>query len=86
MALEAVYEQEFLDCSFGFRPARSAHDALHALWQATMNVGGGWVYEADIEKFFDTVDHTKLREVTRHSLAAGLLSERKLLTHILPRS
>jgi group II intron reverse transcriptase/maturase len=73
MALEAVYEQDFLDCSFGFRPARSAHDALHALWQATMNMGGGWVYEADIEKFFDTVDHTKLREVLSQRVRDGVL-------------
>lgn len=74
MALEGVYEQDFLDCSYGFRPARSAHDALHALWQATMNVGGGWVYEADIEKFFDSVDHTKLREVLSHRVRDGVLT------------
>lgn len=57
MALEAVYEQDFLDCSYGFRPGRSAHGALESLWRATTTMGGGWVYEADIEKFFDSVDH-----------------------------
>src|SRR2546428_5241873 len=40
MVLNAVYEQDFLDCSFGFRPGRSAHQALDALWRATMNMRG----------------------------------------------
>lgn len=70
---EAVYEQDFLDCSYGFRPKRSAHQALQKLWHATMEVGGGWVYEADIEKFFDSVDHTKLREVLSQRVRDGVL-------------
>ena len=53
MVLEAVYEQEFLDCSYGFRPRRSAHQALAALWQQAMDLGGGWIVEVDIRKFFD---------------------------------
>jgi group II intron reverse transcriptase/maturase len=61
MVLEAVYEQDFLVCSYGFRPGRSAHMALEALWQGTMDLGGGWVLELDIESFFDTVDHAHLR-------------------------
>ena len=73
MALEAVYEQDFLDCSYGFRPKRSAHQALHQLWQTTMTVGGGWVYEADIEDFFGSVDHTKLREVLSQRIRDGVL-------------
>src|SRR5260221_9060513 len=56
MALEAVYEQDFLDCSFGFRPGRSAHDVLDALRGVLMGMRGGWVLEADIESFFDSVD------------------------------
>src|SRR5437870_775989 len=43
MVLEAVYEQDFLDCSYGFRPNRSAHDALKALRDATMEMRGGWI-------------------------------------------
>lgn len=74
MALEALYEQDFLDCSYGFRPKRSAHDALEAVWQATMSMGGGWVYEADIEKFFDSVDHAKLREVLSQRVRDGVLT------------
>lgn len=73
MALEAVYEQDFLDCSYGFRPNRSAHQALQALWKAAMEMGGGWVYEADIEKFFDSVDHAKLREVLSQRVRDGVL-------------
>ena len=53
MLLEPVYEQDFLDCSYGFRPRRSAHQAAKAVWQTTMDLRGGWVLEIDIRKFFD---------------------------------
>lgn len=62
MVLEAVYEQDFYDCSYGFRPGRSAHDALDAFWKRAMRMGGGWVLEVDVEKFFDTLDHRHLRD------------------------
>jgi group II intron reverse transcriptase/maturase len=74
MVLEAVYEQDFLDCSYGFRPGRSAHDALQAVWTHTMSMGGGWMLEADIEKCFDTVDHAKLREVLSQRVRDGVLT------------
>ena len=74
MVLEAVYEQDFLDCSYGFRPGRGAHDALEALWKQTMTMGGGWVLEADIEKFFDSVDHAKLRAVLGQRVRDGVLT------------
>lgn len=61
MVLESVYEEDFLDCSYGFRPGRSAHQALEALWQGTMQMGGGWVLEVDIRKFFDELDRRHLR-------------------------
>ena len=54
MVLEAVYEQDFLSCSYGFRPGRSAHDALADLRKGMMAMGGGWVLDADIRGFFDT--------------------------------
>ena len=73
MVLEAVYEQDFLDCSYGFRPGRSAHDALDAVWQATMSMHGGWVLEADIESFFDSVDRRQLQEVLRQRVRDGVL-------------
>jgi len=47
MVLEAVYEQDFLDCSYGFRPRRSAHQALDSLWRQTMGAHGGWIVEVD---------------------------------------
>lgn len=73
MVLEAVYEQDFLPCSFGFRPGRSAHQALDALWQQTMGMGGGWVVEVDIRKFFDTLDHAHLRALLRQRIRDGVL-------------
>jgi RNA-directed DNA polymerase len=73
MALEAVYEQDFLDCSYGFRPGRSAHQALDAVWQQTLALGGGWIVEVDIQKFFDTLDHAHLRELLRHRIRDGVL-------------
>jgi retron-type reverse transcriptase len=53
MVLESVYEQDVLDCSYGFRPGRSAHQALDTLWHRLMEVKGGWVLEIDIRKFFE---------------------------------
>src|SRR5436305_7234074 len=73
MVLEAVYEQDFLDCSYGFRPGRSAHQALATLWQQTMKSGGGWMVEVDIRKFFDTLDHAQLRELLRRRVRDGVL-------------
>ena len=51
--LEPIYEQDFLDCSYGFRPARSAHQALETFRTHLMNSRGGDVLEVDIRKFFD---------------------------------
>ena len=73
LALEPIYEQDFLDCSYGFRPGRSAHQALDALWRQTMGMGGGWVVEVDIRKFFDTLDHARLRELLRRRIRDGVL-------------
>jgi RNA-directed DNA polymerase len=73
MVLEAVYEQDFRDCSYGFRPGRSAHQALDALWQQTMQMGGGWIVEVDIRKFFDTLDRAQLRELLRRRIRDGVL-------------
>lgn len=73
MALEAVYEQDFLNCSYGFRPGRSAHDALSVVWNETMQMGGGWVLEVDIRKFFDSLDRAKLREVLHQRVRDGVI-------------
>src|SRR5262249_54918251 len=45
LILESIYEQDFLDCSYGFRPGRSAHQALEALWRQTTTRGGCWLIE-----------------------------------------
>jgi RNA-directed DNA polymerase len=73
MLLEPIYEQDFHDGSYGFRPGRSAHDALESLWKGLMNMGGGWVLEVDIRKFFDTLTHSHLREFLRHRVRDGVL-------------
>ncbi len=73
MILEAIYEQDFYDCSYGFRPGRSAHQALDSLWRQTMSSGGGWIIDMDIRKFFDTLDHGHLREFLQHRVRDGVL-------------
>jgi RNA-directed DNA polymerase len=73
MVLEAVYEQDFLDCSYGFRPGRSAHQALDSLWRQTMAMGGGWILDVDIRKFFDTIDHRHLWAFLKRRVRDGVL-------------
>lgn len=73
MVLEAVYEQDFRDCSYGFRPGRSAHQALDSLWRQTMGMRGGWIVEVDIRKFFDKLDHAHLRELLGRRIRDGVL-------------
>lgn len=74
MVLEAVYEQDFMDCSYGFRPGRSARQAVHTLWQGLMGMGGGWVLEVDIRKFFDTLEHAHLREILSKRVRDGVIA------------
>lgn len=73
MLLEAIYEEDFLPCSYGFRPGRSAHGALHALWRELMDVGGGWVLEVDIRSFFDELDHGHLRTFLDRRVRDGVI-------------
>jgi RNA-directed DNA polymerase len=73
MVLEVVYEQDFLDCSYGFRPSRSAHQALSALWSGLMDMGGGYVYEVDIRKFFDTLVPGHLRSFLDQRVRDGVM-------------
>ena len=73
MVIGEVYEQEFYDCSYGFRPGRSAHDALLAVQHTAWRMKGGWIVEVDIRKFFDTVDHGHLREILRRRIGDGVL-------------
>jgi group II intron reverse transcriptase/maturase len=68
-ALGAVYEQDFLECSYGFRPGRSAHDALRAVNRMVSREGIAVVLEADIQAFFDSIDRKKLLEVLQIRVA-----------------
>ena len=71
MLLEAVYEQDFYDGSYGFRPGRSPHEALHELRQRCMTEGSGWIVDADVSGYFDSIDSTRLREVLRKRINDG---------------
>jgi RNA-directed DNA polymerase len=62
MVLEAVYEQDFLDCSYGFRP-----------WHGLMKMGGGWVIEVDVRSFYDTLTHCHLRSFLDRRVRDGVL-------------
>jgi len=73
MLLEPIYEHDFYDGSFGFRPKRSAHKALEEVRNATMDVNGGWVLEVDIRKFFDTIDHGQLQELVSQRIRDGAI-------------
>ena len=73
MLLEPIYEQDFLDCSFGFRPARNAHQALHEVHKAIMAKGGRWVLDVDLRKYFDSIDRAKLREVLDRRVTDGVV-------------
>jgi group II intron reverse transcriptase/maturase len=73
MLLEAVYEEEFHDFSFGFRLGRSAHDACEALQHETVKMAGGWILEVDIRQFFDTLDHGLLRDILGRRVRDGTI-------------
>ena len=67
--LNAIYEVDFLGFSYGFRPKRNPHQALSALHTALMTQHVNWVLDADIRKFFDSVDHAWLMRMVAHRIA-----------------
>jgi RNA-directed DNA polymerase len=69
MVLNAVYEEDFLGFSYGFRPGRSQHDALDALWVGIMRKRVNWVLDADIRDFFGSVDHGWMMTFVKHRIA-----------------
>jgi RNA-directed DNA polymerase len=71
--LEAVYEQDFMDCSYGFRPGRSAHDAVRALTRAVDVGEANWILEFDIRSFFDSLRRSLLLEMLHERVADGSL-------------
>lgn len=71
--LAAVYEQDFLDCSHGFRPKRRAHDAVRTLTRIVDQGEVRWIFEADIVSFFDSLDRTELKKMLEVRIADGSL-------------
>jgi RNA-directed DNA polymerase len=75
--LNAIYETDFLGFSYGFRPGRSPHDALDALYAAIMTKKVGWVLDADIRGYFDAIDHESLMKFIELRIA-----DKRVLRHI----
>lgn len=74
MVLEPLYEQEFYDCSYGFRPGRSQHMAIAKMRDELMTMKGGWIIDIDIRKYFDTIHHQKLREIIGKRVCDGVIT------------
>jgi len=66
--LEAIYEEDFLGFSYGFRPRRSAHDALEAVDRALMTRKVNWVLDADIRGYYEAIDHEWLVKFVQHRI------------------
>jgi RNA-directed DNA polymerase len=73
MVLEAVYEQDFMSCSYGFRPGRSAHQALQQLSGAIVVRRQYWVLDVDIRKYFDSIPHSHLRAILDRRVTDGVI-------------
>ncbi len=73
MLLEPIYEGDFCPFSYGFRPGKSAHQALDALMQGVRGFRGGWVLDVDVSKFFDTLDHEQLQGLLRKRVGDGVV-------------
>jgi group II intron reverse transcriptase/maturase len=67
--LNQIYEQDFLGFSYGFRPERSPHKALDAIWVGITQRKVNWVLDADIRSFFDTINHKQLMELVERRIA-----------------
>lgn len=67
LIIEPIFEQDFLDCSFGFRPKRSAHQAVGAIHKATAK-GQLEVYDADLQSYFDTIPHDNLMKAVERRI------------------
>ena len=66
--LESIYDPVFLDCSFGFRPGRSCHDAIRSLHQYLFRHKVSTVIDIDLKSYFDTIDHQLLEELLRNKI------------------
>lgn len=68
--LEPIFEVEFNDCSFGYRPGRSPHDAMREIWKGLME-GHQWILDADLRDYFGSVDHEKLVDMIAERVSDG---------------
>ena len=66
--LNQIYEEDFVGFSYGFRPGRSQHNALDALWVGITQRKVSWILDADMRSFFDTVDHEWLMKFMEHRI------------------
>jgi group II intron reverse transcriptase/maturase len=95
MVIEPIFEAEFRDCSYGFRPKRSAHQALKRI-KGLMNKGYLQVVDADLKSYFDTIPHSRLLEIIARKIAdknilrliklwlkAGVVSERAIVRNVI---
>ena len=73
MLLEPIFEADFLSCSYGFRPGRSAHEALDALYKGIARERQVWVIDADIQGYFDNIPHTHLRDFLDLRIKDGVI-------------
>ena len=73
MLLEPIYEQDFRNCSFGFRSGRNAHQALEVIRRGILGQRARWVLEVDVRKYFDSIDHAKLRELLARRVTDGVV-------------
>ena len=71
--LNAVYEQDFLECSYGFRPGRRAHDALDTVGRILCRGPVAYVLEADIQGYFDAIVREQLMELVERRIGDGSL-------------
>jgi group II intron reverse transcriptase/maturase len=69
--MNAVYEQDFLNYSYGFRERRSQHQALHELRENSHNLKIKWIIDADVSGYFDNISHGKLQEIIRQRINDG---------------
>lgn len=73
LLLEPIYEQDFKEFSFGFRPGKSPHQALRYLRNHIMDHGGRWILDVDLSRYFDMIDHAKLRELLAKRVTDGVI-------------
>ena len=73
MLLEPIYEQDFKYFSYGFRPGRSAHEALAWIWSQCMNQGIKWILDVDVRKYFDTLKKAWLRKLLDRRVRDGVI-------------